>query len=339
MTDGEPVGSGAAGPASAGETLKGAREAQGLTLDDISARTRVPVRHLAAVEAEDYRALPSPTYAVGFARAYARAVGVSDAMVAGQVRAEVNRIGPRQPEYTPYEMADPARVPSRGVAVAALGLALALLILGGLWFASTRFTSGGGAETSPSNAVVAAIPAAPAPAAAPTLKGGQVSLAATDEVWLRVYDADNTTLFTGNMKAGDRFDVPPGANDPRINVGRPDKLRITLNGSAVPPLGDGSRPISGVRVSGEAIAQRLTGAPTPGPSPTETPVAAAEASPAAAPAALPPAFAPQPASRPAAERRPAPRRTAAPRPRRQLTETQRANLESAARLRGEQRDR
>lgn len=326
MTDGEPVEGGTAGQGMAGEALKAAREAQGLGLEDISARTRIPVRHLGAVENGDYRSLPSPTYAVGFARAYARTVGLSDAQIASQVRTEVNRIGPRQPEYTPFEMADPARVPSRGLAIVAAGLALALLILGGLWFASTRFATGGGGETTPSNAVVAAIPAAPTVRAAPTPTGGQVSLTATDEVWLRVYDAADKTLFIGNMKAGDRFDVPAGAADPKINVGRPDKLRVTLNGSNVPPLGDGSRPLSGVRVSGEAIAERLSGAPAPGPgpSPTGTPVAAA---------VHPSATAPTPQGRATTAPRPRPTST----PPRRLSETQRANLESAARLKREQR--
>ncbi|HEX8419931.1 MAG TPA: hypothetical protein VF638_07965, partial [Sphingomonas sp.] len=41
------------------------------------------------------------------------------------------------------------------------------------------------------------------------------------------------------------------------NVGRPDKLQVTLNGAAMPPLGDGSRPIKDVRVSGEAVSARL----------------------------------------------------------------------------------
>ena len=325
MTNMDPVGGGAAGPNGAGASLRAAREAQGLSLDDISARTRVPVRHLEAVEAGDFKSLPSPTYAVGFARAYARAVGMSDSAVAGEVRAEVNRIGPRKPEYTPYEMADPARVPTRGLAIVAAGIALALLVLGGLWFASTRFQTGSDAGTTPANAVVAAVPAVSTPAAPTVPAGGQVSLAATDDVWLRVYDADDKTLFIGTMKAGDRFDLPAGARDPRLNVGRPDKLQVTLNGSAVPPLGDGSRPIRGVRVSGEAIGARLSGAPAPEASPASN----ASVAPIAA-AALPAAF---------AGTRTAPRAPAAPQPRRALTETQRANLESAARLRAQQRAR
>jgi cytoskeletal protein RodZ len=46
-----------------------------MSLAEIGARTRVPLRHLEAIEASNYGALPSPTYAVGFVRAYARALG------------------------------------------------------------------------------------------------------------------------------------------------------------------------------------------------------------------------------------------------------------------------
>jgi transcriptional regulator with XRE-family HTH domain len=311
-------------PRSAGETLRAAREAQGLTLAEIGARTRVPLRHLEAIEAGDYRSLPSPTYAVGFGRAYARAVGLDDVAIARGVRTEVDRLGRRVPEYAPYEVADPSRVPSRGLAIVAAGLALGLLVLAALWFGGTWLQRAPEPEASP---VVAARPV-PAPTRATAATGGEVVLTAQDEVWLRVYDAEDKTLYLGTMKPGERYVVPRDAADPKINVGRPDKLAVTLNGAAVPPLGTGERPIKDVRVGGAAIAARLSGPPAPAPS------ASPDASQGAPPApvagadgdALPPAFA-SPAPRPA------PRRTEAQRPRRALTETQRANLESARNLR------
>ena len=251
-------------PARPGDRLRDARESRGLSLAEVAARTRVPQRHLEALEAGDYTALPSPTYAMGFSKAYARAVGADEVAVAQDVRRDLNRLGPRQPEYVPYETADPARVPSRGVAIVGVGVALALLILVGLFYGTDLFR--GRADTVAATGAVVSQPVAPTPVpsatpAAPT--GGQVVLSATDEVWLRVYDADNKTLYLGTMKPGERFEVPAGASDPKINVGRPDKLAVTLNGSAIPPLGDGSRPIKDVRVSGEAIAARLAGQ-TPG---------------------------------------------------------------------------
>ena len=291
-------------PARPGERLRDARNSRGLSLAEIAARTRVPQRHLEALEAGDYAALPSPTYAMGFSKAYARAVGADEVGIAQEVRRDLDRLGPRQPEYVPYETADPARVPSRGVAVLGVGIALAVLILVGLWYGTGLFKPQ--TRAAADEAVVAqTIAPKPTAAASPAATGGEVVLTANDEVWLRVYDADDKTLYLGTMKPGERFVVPAGANDPKINVGRPDKLAVTLNGSAIPPLGDGKRPIKDVRVSGAAIAARLSGAPAPTATPSTS----------SAPARSVPARSTARSER--REARPA------------LSETQRANLQSA----------
>ena len=307
MTEGEPDRPAAPVPQAAGARLRAARDAQGLTLAEVGQRTRVPLRHLEAIETGDLAALPSPTYAVGFSRAYARAVGLDDVAVARDVRAELAKVE-RAPEYVPYETADPDRVPSRGLAIVGLGLALAILILAGLYYGSDLFRPGAPADTA---ATAAAAPGTTMPpVAAPTRAAPrQVSLAAGEqEVWLRVYDAADTTLYLGTLAPGAKFDVPPDANRPMINVGRPDQLRVTVDGRPVPPLGDGRRAIKDVPVDAAAMAARLSGSPAP--EPTRSPAATSDGA------------------------RAAPRTTrAAPRPaRRVLTETQRANLQSAANL-------
>ena len=219
----------------AGDMLRKAREAQGLALADIGTQTRVPTRHLHAIEASDYAELPSATYAVGFAKAYARAVGVDEVEIGRRVRAEVDRTGVRASDYQPYEPRDPARVPSRGLAIAGLGLAVAILVLALLWYGGT-FAGPDRTETvaQVSSVRESAVPSAPASTPQPASGGDQVTLTAQGDVWLRVYDGNNDTLFIGTMKAGDRYDVPREANDPMINVGRPDLLQVTLNGSAIP---------------------------------------------------------------------------------------------------------
>lgn len=296
-------------PARAGDLLRARREAQGIALADVAQRTRIPQRHLEAIEAGDYVRLPAPTYAVGFARAYARAVGADEVAIGAAVRAEVDRLGRRVPEYEPYEMADPARVPSRGVAIAGLGLALAIVILVGLWYGTDLFRRSHQPETaSAAPAVVAAVPAPQAKAAAAAPGGGQVVLTARDEVWLRVYDADNTTLKLGTLKAGESYTVPMDAKDPMINVGRADKLAVTLNGTPVAPLGTGERAIKDVRISGAALAARAN-------------AAASTAPPSPAPSASPTATH-------TADRHAEHKRSESGRPR--LSETQRANLDSAA---------
>lgn len=260
----DEVSPGAAAPSAAsgraGALLKAARERQGLSLSEVASRTRVPLRHLEAIEADDYAGLPSPTYATGFARAYARAVGADEVAVARGVRQELAGAVRPQRDYQPYEPTDPARVPSRGLTWAATALAVLVAIVAGLYFATDLFR--GGVASQPAAPVVAARPA-PTPVARPAPAGKEVLVTATDEVWVRIYDADNKTLHQGTLKAGERFDVPADAKDPKINVGRPDKLRITINGSLVQGLDLGDKPIKNVRVSAAALTARAAGQASP----------------------------------------------------------------------------
>jgi cytoskeletal protein RodZ len=252
-------------PRKAGERLRAARQALGLSLDDLAQRTRIPLRHLEALENASYEGLPSPTYAVGFARAYARVVGEDEVRIANDVRADTAAIVRRTPEYQPYVTADPSRIPSRALVIVASGVALAIVILASLWFGAGWRHHDENAPSAPApSPVTAAVP--PPVRAAPT--GGQVILTASDDVWLRVYDKANKTLFLGVMKPGQSYTVPGDADHPEINVGRPDKLKVTLNGSAIPPLGDGKRPIKDVAVDGASVAARLAAAPAPAASST-----------------------------------------------------------------------
>lgn len=271
--------------ATAGDRLRAARATAGLSLTDVAARTRIPLRQLEAVEQGRYDTLPSPTYAIGFAKAYARVVGADEVSIATAVRGEIARLGVRQPEYAPYEMPDPARVPSRGLVVVAAGAALAVLILLALWYGTDLFRGGRSspapeattaaplsspASSPASSPVATAVPAASrAPAPAPT--GGLVRLTATARVWLRVYDADDKTLYLGTMDAGGHFDVPADAKGPMVNIGRPDKLAVTLDGRPVPPLGASDHAVKDVKVDGASIAAKLAAAGAPTPTPTSSP--------------------------------------------------------------------
>jgi transcriptional regulator with XRE-family HTH domain len=70
----------ASGPAnslSVGGQLRSAREARGLTLEDICRETRVVRDYLIAVEEGDFDRLPSKAYVRGIIRSYAGCVGIS----------------------------------------------------------------------------------------------------------------------------------------------------------------------------------------------------------------------------------------------------------------------
>ena len=103
-------------PAGIGAQLRAAREERGLSLEQVAAETRIPQRHLVAIEAGDFGQLPGRTYAVGFSRTYAKMVGLDQDDVAAIVRAELDAQAGEE-DYRPasFEPGDPARAPSRAL--------------------------------------------------------------------------------------------------------------------------------------------------------------------------------------------------------------------------------
>ena len=193
-----------------------------MSLDEVAQRTRVPLRHLKAIEEASYGNLPSITYAMGFAKAYARIVGLDEAELGSELRKELGSTFEARPEYVPFEMADPTRVPSRGLAWAGAAVAGLIILVAAIWFGSSFFSGSPSATqqsaTAEAPAQVGARPAiVPPPAAAPIAgqaSGEQVTLVAKDEVWIRVYDAKNETLLLKTLAAGERYDVPRDADRP-----------------------------------------------------------------------------------------------------------------------------
>jgi cytoskeletal protein RodZ len=59
-----------------GRYLQSARMQVGLTVDDLSRRTRIPTRVLRLLEQGDLENLPPPVFVRGFLRSYAREVGI-----------------------------------------------------------------------------------------------------------------------------------------------------------------------------------------------------------------------------------------------------------------------
>ncbi|HEV7290050.1 helix-turn-helix domain-containing protein [Sphingomonas sp.] len=63
---------------SVGNALADARRRCALSIEDIAAQTRVPIRYLAAIEAERFDEIPGVIYIKGFVKAFARAVGLCE---------------------------------------------------------------------------------------------------------------------------------------------------------------------------------------------------------------------------------------------------------------------
>lgn len=250
-----------------GDRLRMAREAAGMTLEQLGAETRIPRRHLEIIEAGDWNALPARTYATGFARTYAKAVGLDPRATVEDVRAELAASEPGD-RYrgAGFEPGDPARVPSRGLALFSL-FAVALLLVGGFAYYSRVLSPGSGPgslleEERPAKQA-AAPKAAPARAGAAAPAGGQVVFTALEDgVWVKFYDASGAQLMQKQMAKGERYAVPADARGPQVWTGRPDALAITVGGRPVPKLADSERVMRDIPVTAEALLART--APGPG---------------------------------------------------------------------------
>ena len=125
-------------PTRAGAKLREARERMGLSRAELSIRTKINERHLAAVEDSDFAVLPARIYAVGFARSYAGAVGLDPAEIAAEVRRELDeheRPASARPAYD-LDIEDPAKIPSRRIAWLAAALGVGLVVAGAMFWRS-----------------------------------------------------------------------------------------------------------------------------------------------------------------------------------------------------------
>ncbi len=62
---------------SVGAYIKRERELRGFTLDEVAHVTRISLRFLAALEADDYKSLPAEPFVKGFLRSYAQCIGLN----------------------------------------------------------------------------------------------------------------------------------------------------------------------------------------------------------------------------------------------------------------------
>lgn len=283
-----------------GSRLRRAREAAGMGIAALSAQTRISTRQIEALETGDYAALPGRTYAVGFSRTLARAVGLNEAEIAASTRAELNELqGETQQRPAPtFEPGDPARVPSARLTWLALG-GVVLAVIAAIVFLPSLFSPAGSLpsilpadQSSAPSAAASAQPAAPAPA------GSVVFTALQPGVWVKFYDAAGNQLMQKELAQNESYTVPADKGEVLLWTARPDQLGITIGGQPVAKLSDIQKTMKDVPVSAAALLARGS---TPAPAPTAAAISSA-------------GVPHKPASRSHEQRNPAPRVEASPAP-------------------------
>jgi cytoskeletal protein RodZ len=237
-----------------GARLRSSREARGLSLAELAARTRVQPRILSAIERNDLSGIPPKPFGRGFVRGYAHEVGLDpDATV----RDYFGQFAPEIPAEPPPAPAPPARVSGFGVAVAAVVLLLIVTILIGRNRAPGEGahdaigTSGTEAEALPA-ANTGTVAATPQDAANKTAPGSAPSspltivLHADRNCWVTAH-ADGTRVVYRLLPAGAEETVR-ASREVRVRAGDAGALRIVVNGRDRGPFG----------ANGEVRVERIT---------------------------------------------------------------------------------
>jgi cytoskeleton protein RodZ len=140
-----------------GQTLKAAREKQGLTTSALAALTRIKVQHIEAVEQEQFSRIAAPMYARGFIKLYAEQVGLDPAPLIQEYNERfhpVEKVSLVPDPAVPAPAASPGPdwtqvlrgAPWRRLALITASVVLALFVLSGL---SRLFMRGGRSAARP----------------------------------------------------------------------------------------------------------------------------------------------------------------------------------------------
>ncbi len=250
-----------------GARLRRAREQAGLSVAAVAADTRISQRQIEAIEASNYAALPGRTYAVGFSRSLARAVGLDEAEIAASTRSELTGLQgevARRPVQS-FEPGDPARVPSARLTWLALAGVVAAVIAG-IMFLPSLFSPGGSLPSilsSEQPVTAAPVPITAAAPLAPTAAGPVVFTALQPGVWVKFYDRAGTQLLQKELAQGESYTVPADQGEVLLRTARPDELSITVGGQAVPKLSEVQQTMKDVPVSAAALLARAAGVSGP----------------------------------------------------------------------------
>jgi cytoskeletal protein RodZ len=265
-----------------GSELQQAREQRGLTLVQISERTKIRVPVLRAIERDDFKQLPGGVIARGFVRLFAREVGLDENAIGARFTAQLEPTGvdPSGEGSPGHGGADAAHGSGRVTGTSsgrAVGFALAALALiavayfvsrpgpaapsganaGGQPAASAGPVAVGTSSASGSDAPPGTTPSSPAavtpeaakpvapPEPAPAAKDTsalRVDLHATDACWISV-TADGEQVAFRSLSPGERLAVR-ATNEIVLRIGIPANLVVSINGQRMPPSARPGTPVT-----------------------------------------------------------------------------------------------
>ncbi len=240
---------------SIGADVRQERERQGLSLEEVSERTRITVRNLEAIEQDDFESFPNRVYARAFLRDYANFLGLDSAELLE--RYEEQRAG----EPVPAPPAEPRRG-TRPAAYVGLAVLVACVLGGGAYVGwrlhdeylqTSREAAKARQPKAPHEASLPPPPQLPEPASGgsqSTVAASQsqtqtaagentLTLTALGTVWVHL-DVDGRRLIYTNLSPGTTRTYHPKKKI-FLHVGKANAVKVEYNGKSV-ELGVKSNP-------------------------------------------------------------------------------------------------
>ena len=226
-----------AGSAGCGRRLREAREAAGLSLADVGARLKMPVRVVESLEQEDWSRLGAPVFVRGQLRSYSRLLGLTTEPI--MVASGVAPVAPA--ELQPRTFTPPIRHFAEQLSRRLVYVGLTAAIAVPVWLATRPHLTqsvaqtapldvavkpAAGAAAGPSQPVVASL-VAPMPATQPT--ADTLSLTFAAQSWVQVADKDGNLLDSAMHDAGQRMDYPAD-KVARMVIGNAAAVELRRNG-------------------------------------------------------------------------------------------------------------
>src|SRR5580692_3801527 len=117
-----------------GESLKREREMRGVTLEEISAATRIATRFLRAIENESWDQLPGGVFNRGFVRAVARYLGLDEENIVAEYALAVGD----RPTVPVWTGSPPVVTPDQPWLAWIISAVLIVALVAGGWFGARR---------------------------------------------------------------------------------------------------------------------------------------------------------------------------------------------------------
>jgi cytoskeleton protein RodZ len=215
---------------SVGLRLKEVRKSAGLTIEQLSARTRIPASVIGDLERDNFNTCGGPTYARGHIRTIARICGVGDTEILLAFESQTIPLSKSIRDLLNDTSATPAKKERKPLSWKALsgvaaGVFAFVLVGAGIFSSSNNSSTTITSPSTSSNKEDSPV--------AKKIQGVEVQLKGVNGLsWVAISDSSGTTLFSGRVRQGEERSFTDNQLL-YVVIGNAGAINLTVNGEDI----------------------------------------------------------------------------------------------------------